>query len=72
MKADSRLAEAREKMRALGTKGFISAARRKTEMELEIEEGIREADRQFFDSIERDLRSRRDEDKPISAEDYYK
>ena len=60
LRADTRLAAAREKMRALGLENFRSLAARKTEMDLEIEAGIRKADKDFFDSIEKDLRSRRE------------
>ena len=38
----------------------------KTEMELKIEEGIRKAEAEFFDSIEKDLRGRRE----ITDDDY--
>ena len=55
-------------MRAKGLERDL--ATRKTEMDIEIEAGIRKAEKEFFDSIEKDLRSRRDENKII--EDYYK
>ena len=55
LRADSALAAARENMKLL-----------KTEMELEIEEGIRKAEAEFFDSIEKDLRGRRE----ITDDDY--
>ena len=71
LRADTRLAAAREKMRTLGLERFRSLATRKTEMDLEIEAGIRKADKEFFDSIEKDLRSRRDEDEIIADADYY-
>ena len=73
LRADNRLAAAREKMRNLGMESFRSLATRKTEMDLEIEAGIQKAEREFFDSIEKDLRSRRDENKIIAdADNYYK
>ena len=55
LRAETTLRAARENMRAL-----------RTEMELEIKEGIRKAEKEFFDSIEKDLRSRRE----TADEDY--
>ena len=55
LRAETTLRAARENMKAL-----------RTEMELEIKEGIRKAEKEFFDSIEKDLRSRRE----TGAEDY--
>ena len=49
LRADQTLSAARENMRVL-----------KAEMELKIEEGIRKAEIEFFDSIEKDLQSRRE------------
>ena len=57
LRAEATLRVARENMRAL-----------RTEMELEIKEGIRKAEKEFFDSIEKDLRSRRE----TADEDYAK
>ena len=55
LRVETTLRAARENMRAL-----------RTEMELEIKEGIRKAEKEFFDSIEKDLRSRRE----TADEDY--
>ena len=55
LRAETTLRAARENMKAL-----------RTEMELEIKEGIRKAEKEFFDSIEKDLRSRRE----TADEDY--
>ena len=49
LRAETTLRAARENMKAL-----------RTEMELEIKEGIRKAEKEFFDSIEKDLRRRRE------------
>ena len=56
LRAETTLRAAKENMNAL-----------RTEMELEIKEGIRKAEKEFFDSIEKDLRSRRE----TVDEDYY-
>ena len=57
LRVETTLRAARENMKAL-----------RTEMELEIKEGIRKAEKEFFDSIEKDLRSRRE----TADEDYLK
>ena len=56
LRAETTVAAARENMNAL-----------RTEMELEIKKGIRKAEKEFFDSIVKDLRSRRE----TADEDYY-
>ena len=55
LRVETTLRAARENMKAL-----------RTEMELEIKEGIRKAEKEFFDSIEKDLRSIRE----TADEDY--
>ena len=59
-------------MNILGMETFKSVATRKTEMDIEIEEGIRIAEKKFEESIEKYFKKRHDDQKPLFYDpDYY-
>ena len=58
-------------MNILGLETFKTVATRKTETDIKIEEAIGVAEKKFYDSIEKDMRKRRDAGKPIYYDPFF-
>ena len=70
-RTDRGLKTAMKKMRVLGLDTFKRVANRQTEEEIMISEGIENAEKNFFESIEKSIAERRANNKPVVyAEEY--
>ena len=58
-------------MNILGLETFKTVATRKTETDIKIEEAIGVAEKKFYDSIEKDIRKRRNSGKQIYYDPFF-
>ena len=65
------LQSVKKKMRVLGMETFSKVASRATEEEIEIDEGLVKAEKNFYNSIGKNLKDRQTKNKPIAYMDKY-